>query len=104
MRWAPAASSGKLAPALLRVQIDALDRHVPMGFQDFETPLFFSFVGVLVGGKLLYQRTVVSIGVGDGSVLENDRGAIVPPAVLGRVISRGVREDLQDAAHLDLFF
>src|SRR5262249_47796563 len=88
---------------LFGVEFDALDGHVPMGFEDFEAALFLLFVGVLVGKELLQQGAVVGIGVRGGGVLEDDRGAVVPSAVFRGVIARRVGEHLEDAAHLDLF-
>src|SRR3982751_2265394 len=74
-----------------------------MRFEDFKAALLFSFVGVLVGKKLLQQPGVIGVSVSHGGVFENDCGAIVPAAIFSGVITWSIREHLQDAAHLDFF-
>jgi hypothetical protein len=79
----------------LRIQINILNRHVPVRVKDFEAMLLFALVGILVGKKLLEERRGIKRVVSDLGVLEDDGGAIVPAAVFGAVVARRGREYFQ---------
>src|SRR5262249_53674420 len=64
---------------------------------------FLALVGLLVGEQLLEERWRVEVVVCNLRVLEDDRGAVVPTAVFGGMVARCGCENLQDAAHFNLF-
>jgi hypothetical protein len=76
-----------------RVEVDVLDRQVPVRFQDFEAALFFFLIGFLIGIELLDQRGAVKIVVGNRRVLEDDGYPVIPTAVFGGVIARNGHAD-----------
>ncbi len=74
-----------------------------MRLQYLEPSLLFALVRRLIREQLFEQRGAIEIVVGDGSILEYDRDAIVPAAVLGCMIARRGCRDLQYSAKLHLF-
>jgi hypothetical protein len=75
---------------LPQVEIHVLDRQIPMRIQDFEAPLLFFLVGLLVEIELLDDARAVEIVVGNRGVLENDGDAEIPSAIFGGVIAWAV--------------
>ena len=73
-----------------------------MRLQYLEPSLLFLFICRLVGEQLFEQGSAIKIVVSDGRILEYDRDAIVPAAILGRMITRSGCSDLQDSAKLYL--
>ncbi len=63
------------------IQVQVLDRQIPVSFQDFEAALFFFLVGFLIGIELLEQRSAVKTVVGNRRVLEDDGYPVIPAAV-----------------------
>src|SRR6266478_4386458 len=98
----PFTSFWKLAHRLLRLQLHALDGHVPMSSKDFKPPLLFLRIRSLVGPKLLLQRVFVERLIRGRRVLEHDGHAIVPAPVFSSVVARLVHPDLEHAAHFHL--
>ncbi len=72
----------------LLVQVHVLDRDVPVGQQDLESPLFFALEGLLVREEFLLDRLLVRGVVRRGYVLEDEGDAVVPPPLLGGVVAR----------------
>src|SRR5580765_5196715 len=82
----------------LLIQLDCFDGHVPVRFKNGETALLFMLVGILVRKHLFLECLFVEGFVGDRGVLEDYGDAVVPTAILGRVIARLVHPDLHHAA------
>src|SRR5258708_37109343 len=84
------------------IQVQVLDRQIPVSFQDFEAALFFFLVGFLIGIELLDQRGAVKIVVGNRGVLKNNRHAVIPAAVLGGLKVSNSYAPLQQPAQFDV--
>src|SRR6266851_2923467 len=87
-----------------RVEVHVLDRQIPVGIENFESPLFFLLVRFLIRIESLDQRGAVEIVVGNRGALEDDGHPVIPAAVFGHVIARRGHAYLQHAAQLDLLF
>src|SRR5580700_2993048 len=75
------------------------DRQIPVPHEDFEAPLFFAFVGILIRPKLLDERFLVRIcGRRDGGVLVTDGDAVIPATIFGGVVSGRLDLDRKHAA------
>src|SRR5271157_3306076 len=67
-----------------------------MRLEDLEPPLLLALKCLLVGEKLFLHSVLVDGINGRGGALEDQRDAIVPPAVLGGVVPRFDCGDFQD--------
>ena len=100
MAWLPITKGTRCSPGLRRqapsrLEIDLDYWKVPMRVKNLEPPLLLALKCLLVGEKLFLHSVLVDGINGRGGALEDQRDAIVPPAVLGGVVPRFDRGDFQ---------
>src|SRR5271165_423661 len=84
-----------LRQAASRLEIDLDYWKVPMRVKNLKPPLLLALKCLLVREKLFLHSVLVDGINGRGGALEDQRDAIVPPAVLGGVVPRFDRGDFQ---------
>src|SRR5258708_13439708 len=80
------------------------DGQIPVRLQNLEPPLLFLLIRLLIRIHLLDQRRGIEIVMRHCRVFIDDRHAIIPASIFGRVINRHYGGDLQHTPKLHLFF